>query len=394
MKPAVNNQLGNTTVSDQSAQAALVGFTVLFFSVLAIGWHRFFATAIFAPASWAIAIALAVFAILLARMVAAEKIRVKLQGHEKDVLSDNYWIFYFMVLFSISALGTMNTEFYFGEGKVVLLEAIDGAQQNLDSIDSIAPKILTNPQLEQKQATINRLLSSLDGEISNANGGNSCGIGVSARKIIQEIKVELPNFREFSGAGVYTCSGSEEKNKALSNSYKKQAYQLLRNDPIFVAANIAQNEVLLNSVHQRVTQEKAQLDAAKLALGSGADSSLSNGDNYANAQHALESAASSYAKMRIELDKASSTPFDLPRTISVASTRQLGSFAQIIPSLLGRMGHISTWIYIVFAILMDVILIIFFTRVMRGAQQTGNMNYMSDNNSTERDLGFLWVNSR
>lgn len=386
-----------TAVSDRSAQTALIGIMVLFAIVLIAGWNKLLSSSLPAElvsVAWLGAALLAVIAIALAKGIAVHRVQNKDSLVDGENRSDKTWIAYFIVLFSISALGTMNTAFYFGEGRLVLSEAIDRAHQSLDLMLATTPKILGNPQLDQKQAVINGLLVSLEGEITNANGGKSCGVGKQAQKIIREITQELPGFREYSGGtGVHACAGFEAKFKEISQGYRNQANQLLRNHPTYVAANGARVEMLLTTLRERIAQEIKKLEAAKLALNGRSDAT-ENGGGYLQAQRALETAASTYAEFLVEMEKASSVPHNLPRAIAVDQARQLGSIAQIIPSLLGRIDRISTWIYLLAAILFDVILIMCFMRVLRSEPNISNMprERQTGKPVTERDLHYLWVN--
>ncbi|PWF55732.1 hypothetical protein [Massilia glaciei] len=396
MNPHANQPFAEPTPGDRTAQSVLIGVIALFVVVLTLGWSKLIG-AWFSPglsfAAWLVALGMALVAVVLAKGVALEKIRLRLMAVGAAARADFTWVAYFAALFVISALGTMNTAFYFGEGKQVLTEAIDHANEDLASLQASAPKLLSDPQLEQKKASINRLLSNLEAEISSANGGNNCGVAASSREIIRELAVVLPGFRQLSGSTGFTCAGNEARFKALALSYRNQAYQLLRNHPDYVAVNGERKERLQATVRERVTQENQRLMAAKAQLDGAADGAAKPGGAYGEAKNALEAASTTYSQLLVELEQVSGARTSLPRAIAVDQARQLGSIAQIVPSMVGRLDRLTTWFYFLIAISADVILIMCFMRVFgAGRREGGARQNGREHVQTKTDLNFLWVN--
>jgi hypothetical protein len=379
------------SVSDRAAQAVLLGVIAIFLTVLVAGWSKLLAPSLsadFAHAAWGLALGIALIAVLLAKGVAAEIVRLGVAEQAGQPERDKTWWAYFAVLLTLSSLATMNTAFYYGEGRLVLTEVIDKTHRSLDELQAIASSILVNPQFNQKAAKINSLLVKLEEEIRNPR---NCGEGQVARGILEEIRSELPGFHRLSGNSL-NCKGLDE----IISSYKNQANRLLRNSPDYVAGKVGRMETLLIALRERVAQENKKLDAAKSALaGARAGSEItSSGSTYVNAQEALESASTTYSELVLEVENASGKSGVMPRAIAVDHARQLGSIAQIIPSLLGRLDRISTYLYILAAVFLDVILIMCFMRVLRGVihpvefPQPGRR---AGGPTVERDLKFLWV---
>jgi len=371
-------------IGEASANTALLGVVTIFFGVLIAGWAPLLAHSLPSNlnfAAWIMAAGVAFVAVVLAKSVAAEKVRLKVNISGAESGGDRSWMAYFAVLFMISSLGTMNATFSWGEGRLVLNAAIDSAHTNLDAIDAKAQKVLVDPELEQKRARVEKLLSSLEGEIVNANGGGNCGVGKSAREFIRQLSVELPGFTEISGSGgEHTCVGAGNRFKDLANEYKKRAREIFQNSREYVAVNGAGKERVLELVRERVAIANEELKSAR-------------DGSHAAAQHALEDAVATYSEMLVALEGVLGARVDLPRSLETKEIRealQLDSIAQIIPILTERFDKVSTYLYIAAAISMDVIVIMCFMRVLNGRVLRGSAQKPSTA-PVQRDLRYLWV---
>jgi hypothetical protein len=380
--------------SDRAAQAVLFCIIPFFMLILAAGWSKLITSSIpaeFPSLAWVIATGIAIMAVALARSIAEDRIAI-----QKTQQADKTWMILFCLLFTISALGTMNTIFYYGEGRLLLSDALDQSRLNLNALRNEAGKMLRNPQIETKQATINRLLTNLTAEITNINGGQNCGVGENARKIIQEIAQELPGFTEISGSGKRVlCVGAEQKFEAIAQKYKDQAVELMRNNTVYIASNFKDKDSFLNALNVRVQEEIKKLDYAKNSIsGDGLDTTQGS-ESYKIAKNALESAENTYLELVQTLKTISGQQIKSNSPISITQIRQLGSIAQVIPTLMSRLDHLSTWLYFFVAIMFDLILIMSFSRVFKGRQR---MQRIFDNatgsQENENEPAFLWTSPR
>lgn len=132
-------------VSNSAASAALIALIPIFLFIVTFGWQKIIAGFVLVSnyeiAQYLLAFVLAVVGVILARIVAAERIRIKYSpaAHSKYI-----WLAYFIVLLLISALGTMNSFFLFSQSQNVLMEAFSVTNDKLSALnDSIAREIGT-----------------------------------------------------------------------------------------------------------------------------------------------------------------------------------------------------------------------------------------------------------
>lgn len=368
-------------------QLALLAIVVLFVAVVTAGWHRLLAPVLstFTPSSplaagllsAVAALAIAIIAVILARAVADERVDgARARENKSAAGNDRTWWAYFFILFALSALGTMNTVFYYGEGGIVLREHLAQARQCLNELETTAKDALQTPAYSKRVAQVNGLLTRLEEEIRNPR---NCGEGPEANRILQQLGRELGSeFTPLSGRS-RDCQRVHE----LMTSYRRIAADLLRTSPDYTRENVARKEALMATIAEFTRSAHKRLDDAESALAAG-----SRGD----AQDALEGAASYYGKMTLELTGASGGPQTTSCTIDVRQIRGLGSIAQVIPILMHRLDHLSTYLYILLALLLDVILIACFMRVLRSAQQPTDRPPTTTDGASGRQPHFLWVN--
>lgn len=369
--------------SERASIAALIAIIVIFVTALVAGWQRLLLFIVPGGFAWIVAVAISAIGVVLAKAVAVERVL-----HKRETGRDKTWIAYFFVLFCLSSLGTMNTFFYWGERSFVLAEAIDKARSSLDQLQAIAASTLVDQKFNEKSAKINSLIVNLEGEIHNPR---NCGEGREARSIIAELQRELPGFHKLSGTSS-NCNGLDK----VIKSYKSQAINLLQSSPEYIDGNMKQVNEVLSEIRARVEKENNALEVAKEWVnGTQPDRAPEKGDGFSGARQALESAATTYTDLRIKLEKVSGKSNGLPKEISVENARQLGSIAQLIPSLLGRLNRITTYIYIALAITMDVILIVVFMRVLSGASDLRSFTDLGhlkrNRDSFPKDIVFAWV---
>lgn len=372
--------------NDRPAKYILIGVIAVFIPMLGVGWKRMIEpvfSANFVLFAWLIGFFIAGLAVVLASGVASEKVKLKMAELAGMPHSDSTWMFYFAMLFAFSALGTMNAAFFVGEGHSVIIESSDTALRTLDQMQSKAVSVLASPQFLEKKSRVDGLLVSLAEEIHNRR---NCGEGPEARKILAEITAELPTFHRLSGI-TKNCTGID----SVIRSYKDQAAQLLTTSPEYVTANLGKKDAFIVTLNERVSAAKATLVSTKFALS---EAGSGNSDALSAAKNALESAATTYATLLVDLEQLSDKPNALPRSIEVNHARQLGSISQIIPSLMSRLDRLSTYLYIFAAVFFDLILIRCFMRVAMGEAMRANAvaSKPAAKKIPDGKLRFIWVN--
>ncbi len=391
-----NDDLSLPIIWIAMAAIAALGFVFL----LTYGWGRLLV--IYMPNSgsaWTAATLIAVFAFLLAVVMGAARaarLRAEEEGRPRPNRS---WLALYPFLFFLSALGLLNTAVYLMEGSVVLREQITRARENLSALRTAAPQALRDPSFEAKEARVRQLLPALNSEIHNPHGDNSCGVGPKAREVIAAIRVELPGFHEYAGRSEHACNSP--KLDGIYQSYKTQAEEMLASDPAFARDGGHQKRALAERIESDVDRSEQRLIATDRALAEGSDQSRAS--SYDNAKTALSEAATVYGRYRH--DPALSSAFvDLPQDVDVDDAQGLGSLGAIIPTLIHRLSRLSTWGYIVFALIIDIGLVLLLATVLlnrsRQRSRTEDVDPWAPQspgvNQPKRahDPTFLWVNQR
>jgi hypothetical protein len=353
--------------------ALLVLVIVLFAIIVGYGWMRLLAQELAPVAAGALAALITMIAILLAQQIArAMWARQEGGGRLGQIL------FLYPILFIISALGTINAAFYNFEGSSVLQQVIDDAERKLAALGSAATIGLRDPDREARTAEVERLLVQLDGEIRSPTG--NCGVGPESRSIIGQIRVILPEFREFSRrAGSQPDCGDEALSR-LSQSYRNTALEMLNINPEERTHAALRTEI----AGQIVDARRGLVDAeTSLTRGGGF------GSGYQGAQLALENAATAYSESREKLASAAPDAARLlASAIDVSRARYLGSITAMPGTLAGRLDYWTTWVYFVIAVLLDFFLVFLFVEGLRASRPLAPQ----PERPASRDPQFLWVN--
>jgi hypothetical protein len=378
---------------------AIVGF--LLGLIIFVGWER-----LIVPFSAETAVPLALLITALAALV-ARHIGVRWQRETEEAEAENRrpdyrWLSVYPAFFLISALGVINVAFYYLEGPAVLKQNIDEASQSFAVLASTAQADLRNVPHEEKIDRVHQRIAALTQEIESPNG--YCGVGPKAHEIIEDIRKDLPAFHEYFGSSttLHKQPGKRpdtaqncrsQRLAALADAYRDQADQQLASDPDFARDNGPARERFLRKLGTDLAGGAALFKGARDALDN--SDFTRRGEAYGTAKTALETAAASYADDRQMLDRLSRRAHDLPAALDLSPSRDLGSFTTILHSLLRRAGVFTTWIYILFAVAMDFIVLALVKSVHAAfAQQPRSVSERRDSVSAEAGGGprFLWIN--
>lgn len=378
---------------------AVIG-SLIFLWLVGYGWKHLIAEyAANGTAAWIGGLAIAGLALLLATVMALIRNASRRALAANQPARGGAWQLLYPFLFVLSALGLLNSGLYLFAGGQILGEQIDGAQARLSQLESAAVAGLRDPEQEAREAEVNQLLTSLDEEIHSPMGPNSCGVGPESRAIIAAIRQILPNFHELGGRSRHTCDSPNLRD--ISDSYRRQALEMLRSDPRFASGGGARMRAVLGELRRRTAEAQAGLESAEAGLSGRATRSGSNA--YDDAVLALKRASSTYGFYRNSSDPPVARALaNLPREIDVADSTGLGSIGQIIPTLAHRLNYLSTWVFFAVALLIDIGLVLLVSaalfhfrrrrRMKDEGRDDGGPGVNIGGDRPARDPIFLWVN--
>lgn len=285
-------------------------------------------------------------------------------------------LYYYAALFFITVTGTLNAVFYTFEGNSVLRQAVDDAERELGALENAAAPILRRAnQRTGVAAEVVALLIQLRAETTNPL---NCGVGAAARTTLGRIDTILPGFRNRSaGSDPQSCDAATLERRYAD--YEATALAMLgldRDRRMWSALRIAMDGPVA-SARLRLAQAEAGL----------AETWAVSGRGYSNAQLALEDAASAYAVARDRLVAAHPDAAGLDAAIDLSPARNLGVVTALPAMLAARLGYLSTWLYLIIATALDLVLVFLFAQTLRPSIPRGQ--HKDDDG---QDLQFLWVN--
>ena len=343
----------------------------LFALVVGYGWaFRLFAAATDPAAALMLTLLVAAAGLLLAWAIG----RTILSGRDGKAHRSGIALYY-IALFGVTAAGTLNVMLYHFEGRAILGAGIDDAEHHLAALDRAAAPVLRRAAPgSDKAEEVGMLLNELRNEITNPR---YCGVGPAARQTIDRIAAILPEFREFS-AGRLSRTCDEATLREVYGRYEVIALEMLDLDP-----DRRRWTALQISIVRPVAEARTRLRRAEAALASERPGSTIG---YSVAQLALEDAAATYAVARRRLtavDRSAISRIEPALDLSVA--RGLGSITAMPALLASRLSHVSSWIYLVLAAALDLVLVFLFVDGLRSPAPA------SVQDGRNEDLRFLWA---
>lgn len=328
----------NNLPGDKAALLALIGIAILFAFIVGRGWYTLIST-YGLVASISVGVLMAAIALTLAYAIASERTR-----HEGSTT----WIAYFFVLVNISALGAVNAMFVMFESTNVFRDEIDRANETVISLRDQGSQAINTSEFDKFRSDVNDRWRNLKAEIENPQ---LCGQGPVAAQRIVELQGVLPNFRSLAGPAMGKC----EKTQALIAAYEKQISELVKESPVFAAAK-KKIDLRRNIVD---ASERMLTDVGEIRSGLA-------GASLASTKSKLLDVAQNYSLARQELLSGGVTGIDkIPLKIDTRATAAIGDIGQLIPFILSRLGQLSTYIYIGFAVFLDIAAISAFSRVLK-----------------------------
>jgi len=323
--------------NDVPALLALIGVIIIFIAIVGRGWHTLFVgdgafIAIFAG------LLMAVIATVLAYAIASEQVN--------SPTAKSTMLAYFFVLFNISALGTINSMFVMFQGANVFREEIDKGASAVVKLRDLGTDAIDLHEYEKFQSNLKEKWRNLKAELENPQ---LCGQGQVAARRIEERQEVLPSFRILAGGG--SCN----KLPSLVAAYERQIIELEKISPV-VISNKEKIALKLNLKKETSFMLDELASTQKMLNGS---------YRLADVKARLFDVAERYLISRQELGSMFTTDEKIPFRIETKSISALGDIGQIIPFMATRLTELSTYIYLLIALILDIAVVASFSRVLR-----------------------------
>lgn len=326
-----------TQKGDIPALLALFGIALLFLFIVTRGWQNLLSN-YGNYVSIIAAFFIAFVAVVLSWAIASERVI--------NPLKRSTALAYFFILFNISALGTVNAMLVMFQSNNVFREEIDKAADAIVGLRDYGKRSIDIKSYEEYKSAINDKWRNLKSELENPA---MCGQGPVANARIVELQQYLPNFRILAGSG--RC----EKVPALIIAYDRQIEQLTSESKIFL-----DNKIKLELIDKIDFQS-----ASMLNLIGDIRKDLNSTYSVAQIKAQFYKISEDYSLLRQEIFTSGIVDNEkIQRRIDISSFSAMGDIGQILPFIAKRLDDVSTYIYLLIALILDVTLISAFVRVI------------------------------
>lgn len=380
---------------DGRGSVAILPFVVAaFFILVAFGWIWMLWSSLWPPLALLFGAMVGAGAVLLARFAGAAAANARDEENERPISSWLVAVGLSLALLVVSTLGVVTALLFVVGSTSVLAGDVDGAKRDVTRLANVADGKLTDRVFPAKRRKVNGLLANLKYEIENPSGGNSCGVGTNARKVIREIQAVLPDFREVTGSERPRACGSPELS-AIFEGYKQMALELLDNDPAFIESGAQGRTAALAKITSDLSAAERDLERVGIGLSRHGENAAAIG--VAEVQRVLVQADDRYVASYGRLSQlASDLPEDLPRRLDIKASLQLASYAGTPATLWARRYDPMMAIYLAIAITLDLSLVALFMMASMGrGRRPGRRRDSGEAGGRAQlveDPAFLWVN--
>ena len=323
---------------DKAALLALLGIIAIFVFIVGRGWQTLFG-------GYGIWLSLsaggvvAVIATALCYAIASERV-----FHPEAKATA---LAYFFVLFNISALGTINAMFLMFQSSNIVRDHVDAAIESVVSLRDVGASGIDTTEHDAFRASVNERWRNLKAELENPQ---LCCQGAVAAARIEELQLLLPSFRALAGGG--RC----EKVPLLIASYQKQIDELVSQSPVYLKSR---KNLELKA---RIASQSDQLLEELNLIGK----TVSGNFTLTEVKARLFDVSEKFSVLRQELgSKVTGEQAKVPMKIDTKSISALGDIGQILPFIMSRLGDVSTYVYLLIALILDIAVIAAFARVLR-----------------------------
>ncbi|HEV7659925.1 MAG TPA: hypothetical protein VGO55_08780 [Allosphingosinicella sp.] len=357
----------------------LIVFVAVFY-----GWWLIFKPVVPRPLIATLpALVISVGALLIARFFADKWAAAQEPG---GVPLRPYHYFAYLFLFMVSAMGTVNAAFVLWEGSSVVRQDMAEVRSAYSQLDVYSQRALKSSLQNRRRSDLEAKLANLWVEIYNPHGGNYCGVGEAAEAIIADIRRIVPDMPIIRGTGVIRPCNRETAQRVFQ-SYADSARATLARDPQFLAFNGPAKEALLGVMRRNIAAMSRSFEQV--------EGLLSNPTAFASAevQVPLATAASNYNDdYRHVAGLSSPLDEDIPGSVDVSQSQELGSFAAFFDIFASRILDPKTWAYLLIAILLDLALVYFLKQAFVRYRSGGSGDVVDLYRERGPYPKFLWVN--
>ena len=263
----------------------------------------------------------------------------------------------FILLLLISAVGVFNSLMLNLEGRRIFVETIDDSYDRFDKLKLRALGELQKGGSNSTMAHIQRvegLKAALFSEIRNPL---NCGQGPEARKIVADLRQELPEFRPLSERGV-DCS----QNAKVLDDYETKINEAVERAPW-------SNNSLLKVVTDAEAAKKDLDNLNKEASESFAPRLLKQ------VAPELEAKNSQYKDLFDRLPTGDDASTGLPARLDLKSIESLGEWSQLVYLLFNRFDKPTTYVYLLLAGFADWMMVHLFSLVRQSKPRRSDGDY-------------------
>lgn len=314
----------------RSIQIALTLFSVLFVAIIAYGYFN-----LLRDFGWFLA---ALFGGIIAALA---WYLARLAGTSEDGSRIN-WILV-LPLFIISAAGVYNSMMVFLEGGQVLQDTASESQEQFGQLEVAAQTELAASGVADRANKVYTLRDALFSEIANPL---NCGQGPEARRLIAELRRELPGFQPLSSPS-RDCS----QNDAVLEDYRQRIDDLVDRASW---NNAALSAVARESAaaRQRLSELRAEISKSYSPQGIQQISGI------------FEGFQNDYRELHFRLGKETNVD-DIPGDLPIVAAQSLGNVYKLPALIMSRIGEASTTVYFLFALGFDLFLVYLFQLAAR-----------------------------
>jgi hypothetical protein len=334
--------------SDRAAMIGLLAVAALFLLIVGLGWTRMLSST--GPfISTAMGAGLGFIALGLAYYVASSKNEAG-RWNATAVLP-------FLVLFCMSALGTLTTLFTQFQSQQIINGELTAAYEHVIKLRDASNARLDTQDAVTFRADANSKWEALRHEIKNPA---RCGQGPVANLRLQELQTVLPNFQLLSGL---SCATAEVQ----IPGYEKTVKNLIDTSPIVLRASPidAKRTAIIDQANNIVRQiTKAQAGVAR------------SGYSLNDVRADVADVGTKYAVLRQEAEAAAPGGFGgIPKELDMFQTFAIGNLGLVIPFMLSRLSDAATYVFLAAALVLDLAIVSAFGRIMRrSAAGTGGLS--------------------
>jgi len=269
----------------------------------------------------------------------------------------------FILLLIISAAGVFNWMMVNFEGRKILQDAVNSAEQRYIKLANSAKKNVDDPKLTAIEAFVQKKEKDFISEVRNPF---SCGFGPVAKQRWNELLVLLPDLKRYAGQVTRTT----ENCSSLAELYEKKI------DDEWSSTNDSKK---LENIRRDASVIQTNSDLYQKELANLVTEADANGSDFIvnTARQDLEAVNAAYKKNLLTLNSYA-PDHGLPDSLDITTISNLGQWSQIVSVITSRLDQTSTYFYLLLSVFMDWMLVYFFMQYRDLRAKQPNRPYVSE----------------